>query len=90
MIRLLLRVLHHLTSQPGRSASESPRAAASEDAPMAKHVDADHCTRHHTYTAGCRYNIDNASRPRTPEELRPGASINHLSQGTVCTEHGTN
>ena len=56
---------------------------------MAKHVDADHCTRHHTYTAGCRYNIDNASRPRRVETLRPGASINHLSQGIALTSSQT-
>ena len=36
------------------------------------HEDADHCTRHHTYVNGCRYNINNASRPNRPDILRPG------------------
>lgn len=47
---------------------------------MANHEDADHCNRHHTYSAGCRYNINNASRQRWPITLRPGqgVSLNNL------------
>jgi hypothetical protein len=48
------------------------------------HTDADHCTRHHTYLDGCRYNVNNvnsASRPWFPTALRPGQGtrLNNLT-----------